>query len=139
MGFFEGFVNGLTGNNVKKTLNTYKEEDEDYLVNQADGKTNPYRKVAFENSSSRSNKYQCIRCKKWFEKGDIDIDHIIPQSKGGDSTRYNLQCMCKSCNRSKKDSMEDTRVDLIRRKKELDKQDKEDIEFLKIVSKKEDK
>ena len=34
-------------------------------------------------------------------KRDIDIDHIIPQKYGGSDELYNLQCMCKHCNRSK--------------------------------------
>ena len=93
MGFFEGFKNGLNGNKgAKEILSMYKEEDEDALVSQADGKSTNYRNRAFENSKSMNGKYQCVRCKKWFEKGDIDIDHIVPQSKGGDSTdtTYNV-------------------------------------------------
>lgn len=46
----------------------YKEEDEDSLVKQSDGKRTKYRKRAFENYGSGEGKYQCIRCKKWFEK-----------------------------------------------------------------------
>ena len=47
-------------------------------------------------------------------KGDIDIDHIIPQSYGGGHGADNLQCMCKHCNRSKKDSLRDVPFDYVR-------------------------
>ena len=46
------------------------------------------------------------------EKGDMDIDHIIPQKFGGSSSEWNLQCICKHCNRSKQASMSDTPRDL---------------------------
>lgn len=48
--------------------------------------------------------YKCVNCKQYFHKSDIDIDHIIPQSKGGTDAIWNLQPMCKHCNRSKKNN-----------------------------------
>lgn len=46
------------------------------------------------------------------EKGDMDIDHIIPQKYGGRDSVLNLQCICKHCNRSKQASLRDTPKDL---------------------------
>lgn len=60
-----------------------------------------YRKDYIENNPSNHGWYTCVRCKRKMRKGDMDIDHIIPQSKGGSDSLYNLQCMCKHCNRSK--------------------------------------
>ena len=31
----------------------------------------------------------------------LEADHIVPESKGGEATLDNLQCLCSSCNRSK--------------------------------------
>jgi len=31
----------------------------------------------------------------------IEIDHVIPLSKGGENTEENLVCSCRKCNRSK--------------------------------------
>mgnify|MGYP001850859460 CR=1 FL=1 len=56
--------------------------------------------------------YQCRKCGGWFKKSEIDIDHIIPQNKGGTNDLWNLQPMCKHCNRSKSDDTIETAPDL---------------------------
>ena len=43
----------------------------------------------------------------------MDVDHIIPQNYGGSDALYNLQGLCKHCNRSKQDSLKDTVPDLV--------------------------
>jgi len=73
-----------------------------------------YREEWFKNNKSNYGWYKCVRCGKNFHKGDIDIDHIVPKNKGGKDNLNNLQCMCKSCNRSKKDSTKDTFKDYAR-------------------------
>ena len=73
-----------------------------------------YRKDFFDDpkNKTKSGLYTCFRCHKKFKKEDIDVDHIIPQSLGGDDGLDNLQCMCKHCNRSKRDNIDDTLDDL---------------------------
>ena len=56
-----------------------------------------YRDKWFDNNKSNYGWYKCVRCGKSFRKGDIDIDHIIPQRYGGSDNLNNLQCMCKHC------------------------------------------
>ena len=73
-----------------------------------------YRENYFKENTSNHGWYTCVRCGRSFRKGDIDIDHIIPQSYGGSDDLSNLQCMCKSCNRSKQDSLRDTIPDYTR-------------------------
>lgn len=65
-----------------------------------------YRDKWFENNQSNHGWYACIRCGKKLRKGDVDIDHIIPQSRGGRDNINNLQCMCKRCNRSKRNDVD---------------------------------
>lgn len=64
-----------------------------------------YRKLYFEYNKGVCGKYQCVKCKKWFTKEDITIDHIIPQSTLNylpiKDVLVNLQPMCRSCNSSK--------------------------------------
>ena len=51
---------------------------------------------------------------KKIRKADADIDHIVPQKYGGSDKLFNLQCLCKHCNRSKQASLKDTVPDLAR-------------------------
>ena len=64
-----------------------------------------YREDWFNNNESNHGWYTCVRCGKKLRKGDVDIDHIIPQHYGGSDDLNNLQCMCRSCNRSKQDDI----------------------------------
>ena len=73
-----------------------------------------YREEYFKKNPSDHGWYTCVRCGRKFRKGDMDIDHIIPQNRGGGSGEFNLQCLCKHCNRSKKDDMSDSIPDLFR-------------------------
>ena len=45
--------------------------------------------------------YKCVCCKQLFPKEMIDVDHRIPKRKGGTDDLWNLQAMCRTCNRSK--------------------------------------
>lgn len=64
-----------------------------------------YREKWFENNSSNHGWYKCVRCGKKLRKNEVDIDHIIPRHRGGSDKLNNLQCMCRTCNRSKQDDM----------------------------------
>lgn len=59
--------------------------------------------------------YTCGYCgKKPKKKTDVNVDHIVPRSKGGQNTWLNTICACIPCN-SKKDDMllEDTDMELL--------------------------
>lgn len=45
--------------------------------------------------------YKCNECGASKEETTLEIDHIIPWSKGGQTHIDNLQVLCKKCNRSK--------------------------------------
>ena len=62
----------------------------------------PKRQVRF----SRFNIYArddntCQYCGHKFPRHDLNLDHVIPRSKGGTSTWENVVCSCQSCNRRK--------------------------------------
>lgn len=44
------------------------------------------------------HEYKCVSCGT---HKDLTCDHIIPESKGGETVLDNLQTMCRSCNSSK--------------------------------------
>lgn len=62
----------------------------------------PRRQVRF----SRFNIYArdrntCQYCAHQFSRSDLNIDHVIPRSRGGLSTWDNVVCSCLACNRKK--------------------------------------
>lgn len=62
-----------------------------------------YREEFFKNTPSMMGKYQCVSCGGWFPKSEIDVDHRIAKRLGGTDDLWNLQSMCKHCNRSKRE------------------------------------
>lgn len=77
-----------------------------------------YREEWFANNKSDHGWYTCAKCGKKMRKGDVDIDHIIPQKRRGPDSLWNLQCMCKHCNRSKQASVKETVPDLVKTNKQ---------------------
>ncbi len=125
MGFFEGLIRGLNASDSEREiLDLVNDEDDEIL-------SSDYRRTGMRYADSNNGWYTCVKCGKSFRAGDMDIDHIVPKSKGGTNSRYNLQCICKHCNRSKGNDTSETKNDLKRRKKELEKQEQEDLEFLR--------
>lgn len=47
------------------------------------------------------DRYICAYCAQRFEPDDLDMEHIIPSSKGGADSWMNLVAACKACNRHK--------------------------------------
>lgn len=45
--------------------------------------------------------YKCVYCGRSSQQIDLEIDHIIPYSKGGSNQIDNLQTLCFDCNRGK--------------------------------------
>lgn len=73
-----------------------------------------YREMYFKENKGINGKYLCARCGRLFERNMVDVDHIIPKSKGGPDHPANLQAMCKHCNRSKGNDMSNTVGDLVK-------------------------
>ena len=71
-----------------------------------------YREEWFKHNPSDHGWYTCARCGQKFRKADMDVDHIIPQKYGGSDALFNLQGLCKHCNRSKQADLSDTVPDL---------------------------
>ena len=137
MGFFSdlvhGFAYGLSGKDIKEINEILEGEydDDDYNT------TSNYRDVAAKYTHSNKGWYTCPKCGKKFRLKDMDADHIEPKSKGGDNTTYNMQLICKHCNRSKQADTTDTPVDLRRRKAEVEEERAKDFAILAYMMRKE--
>lgn len=73
-----------------------------------------YRAIYFKENKGFMGKYQCVKCKGWFPKEQIDVDHIIPQKYIKIDNAANLQAMCQHCNRSKGANTDNVVVDLVK-------------------------
>ncbi len=120
---------------IKKDIDDYQAEKEIVeMYHDAYEDSGDYRKKAFDNTDSNYGWYTCPKCGRKYRKSDMDVDHIVPQSRGGSNSRYNLQVLCAHCNRSKGADMSETRMDLRRRERELRRQDREDEAILRAMN-----
>jgi len=81
-----------------------------------------YRHIPHERRSlSRKNillrdQFTCQYCGKVFQPSDLTLDHIVPRSRGGNSTWENLVACCKRCNHKKgSHSPEDAGMTLLKK------------------------
>lgn len=44
----------------------------------------------------------CFYCEETFESEELTMDHKVPVSRGGKSTKSNIVIACKTCNTNKK-------------------------------------
>ena len=45
----------------------------------------------------------CYYCGRHVDPGEVTMDHVVPLTRGGKSTKGNLVPACKDCNNKKKD------------------------------------
>lgn len=82
----------------------YKENFKKRVVNTQRSKMTP--KLRYE--ILKRDNFRCVLCGRNVEEDGVklEIDHIIPISKGGLTSKENLRCLCKDCNRGKGDKIE---------------------------------
>ena len=44
----------------------------------------------------------CYHCEQKFKKEELTMDHLIPISRGGKTSKHNVVVACKPCNTNKK-------------------------------------
>lgn len=120
-----GFLSDLFGTNSDRRLLDAVDADSTDVLSKN------YRRNGLENTESHYGWYTCPKCGKNFRQKQMDADHIVPKSMGGDNTRDNIQMLCYHCNRSKNNRMDDTYEDLRRRREELQQQHRESKEMLR--------
>ena len=71
-----------------------------------------------------TQKEKCNACETKFRILDLEIDHIIPKSKGGGDYYENYQLLCANCNRIKGNRpMEYLRMKIAKRQEQFKKID----------------
>ncbi len=62
----------------------------------------PHRRVHFSRKNVyRRDNYQCQYCGDRFSASDLTFDHVVPQSRGGETSWTNIVTSCQPCNREK--------------------------------------
>lgn len=62
----------------------------------------PKKQVRFSrNNIYARDKNRCQYCGKTFPKSDLNLDHVLPKSRGGGTNWGNIVCSCVNCNRKK--------------------------------------
>lgn len=61
------------------------------------------RRISFEIRIGviRREGNQCAHCGRQGDVRSLQIDHVIPWSKGGSDEEWNLQALCPTCNSKK--------------------------------------
>jgi uncharacterized protein YozE (UPF0346 family) len=54
----------------------------------------------------RRDQFQCVLCGASGSEANLEVDHIVPVSKGGSDDMDNLRCLCFRCNRGKHSKIE---------------------------------
>lgn len=77
----------------------------------------PKKEVKFtRHNIFERDKNTCQYCGKLFERKDLNLDHVIPRDKGGQTTWDNVVCSCIRCNTRKGNKLvHDAGMHLIRR------------------------
>lgn len=128
----KGFTSGLTQddiNGINEILEMEYDED-DYNVSPS-----AYRRIATKYTASNHGWYECPKCHRKYRLKDMDADHIMPKSKNGDNSTYNMQLICYHCNRKKQADTTDTAADLCRRKQEIEEEHAKDVAVLAYLMK----
>lgn len=79
----------------------------------------PHREVRFTRESIYTRDgYRCMYCGNKFPKADLNIDHVLPKSRGGTTVWENVVCSCIDCNTKKEDrTLQEAGLTLIKKPK----------------------
>jgi 5-methylcytosine-specific restriction endonuclease McrA len=87
-------------NNVLRTVSTTFPAPS--IIRLQDYVNVPYKGVVLSRQNIfKRDRYLCQYCNS---RNDLTLDHVMPRSRGGESSWYNLVTACKSCNSKKGDS-----------------------------------
>ena len=74
-------------------------KDENHIKREREKAKNMRKTQWWQN---KLNEGICHYCEKKFTRDELTMDHIVPVSRGGKSTKSNIVACCKECNNEKK-------------------------------------
>jgi len=88
----------ICNDRIRNYISNYKGIIGDYRYNPDDLSSSSLRYLVLKLANGR-----CALCGASVRDTPIDVDHIIPRSRGGSNDLSNLQALCFRCNRAKRD------------------------------------
>lgn len=74
-------------------------EEEFAAISAERRRAKPYTKTPIPYSIRKAVlERDAYRCQQCGDHHDLHVDHIFPESKGGEAVMENLQCLCRTCN-----------------------------------------
>ena len=98
--FYWKFGDGCGGSLTEKIVSRVNKQGYNIKLSQPSTQTSLKKKI---NNSLAKKVFErdVYRCKCCETHLDLTVDHIYPESKGGDLSMDNLQTLCRSCNSKK--------------------------------------
>ncbi len=106
------FVNYINGNNIDEQDSNDTEQDS---REELEHKTSRTINLRLRFRVLQKDNFKCCACGASPAKDpsvELHIDHIIPWSKGGETTIDNLQTLCSKCNLGKRDLTKSQQLDI---------------------------
>ncbi len=106
------FVNYIYGNNIDEQDSNDTEQDS---REELEHKTSRTINLRLRFRVLQKDNFKCCACGASPAKDpsvELHIDHIIPWSKGGETTIDNLQTLCSKCNLGKRDLTKSQQLDI---------------------------
>ena len=90
-------------NSSKSTKNRVKKSEKKKSQSKAKKKRSRYISSTVRYTVLHRDNFRCVACGITSKNVELQVDHIIPFSKGGSNNIDNLQTLCVDCNRGKSD------------------------------------
>ena len=83
---------------VKEMIKNDEEKPAEFIDNSKDDfYTDPQKRIEI----LKHEDYKCFYCLKELQRDDFYLDHLLPQTKGGQNYKANLVASCRACNTKK--------------------------------------
>lgn len=100
-GVIRDLINQANSQKADKPVKRKKKEIATNKSQSNNEKRSRYIPVSVRVSVLHRDSYKCVFCGRGAPNVELEVDHIVPFSKGGNNDICNLQTLCFDCNRGK--------------------------------------